>query len=258
LTHYCASAQCVAASDDTVEFGGDPHTVSSIAMEMEITLPDEVPVMTLPNTAFFPQALMPLHIFEERYCEMLRDVLASNRLFAVAGLNLDEIHGPGHFEPPHRVASVGIVRACQKNGNGTSNLLLQGLCRVEIVRIIQDRPYRRIQIRALSSEAGASDLENQALRRELSRLLNLKFRLAATGSGEITAFLKTVEDPEAFVDIAAFSLCDDTIFKQKLLETLDVHQRLELFGAQLRGEIENLKLRRKLQGRLSDDRISGN
>jgi ATP-dependent Lon protease len=227
-------------------------------MEMEITLPDEVPVMTLPNTAFFPQALMPLHIYETRYRQMLRDALASNRLFAVAGLDVDRVNDPGDFEPPHRVASVGIIRACQKNDNGTSNLLLQGLCRVEILKITRDEPYRRIQIRALSSEPGASDVENQALRRELSRLLNLKLKLAPAGSGEMTAFLTTVDDPEAFVDIAAFSLCEDTLLKQKLLETLDVHRRLELFGAQLRREIEGLKLRRKLQGRLSDDRISGN
>jgi Lon protease-like protein len=227
-------------------------------MEMEITLPDEVPVMTLPNTAFFPQVLMPLHIFEPRYRHMLRDVLSADRIFAVAGINLDHINQPGRFEPPHRIASVGIVRACQKNENGTSNLLLQGLCRVEIVKIVRDEPYRRIQIRALSSEAGASATENQALRRELARLLNVKIRLAASGSGEIAAFLKTVEDPETFVDLAAFSLCDDTLFKQKLLETLDVHRRLELFGAQLRTEIEGLKLRRKLQGRLPDDRIADN
>jgi Lon protease-like protein len=227
-------------------------------MEMEITLPDQVPVMTLPNTAFFPQALMPLHIFEPRYRKMLRDVLATNRLFAVAGLDLERVSEPGRFEPPHRVASVGIVRACQKNENGTSNLLLQGLCRVEIVRIIRDDPYRRIKIRALSSEAGASVDENQALRRELARLLNLKVKLAAAGSTEMTAFLKTVDDPEAFVDIAAFSLCEDSALKQRLLETLDVHRRLELFGAQLRKEIERLKLRRKLQGRLPDERISEN
>jgi Lon protease-like protein len=227
-------------------------------MEMEITLPDQVPVMTLPNTAFFPQALMPLHIFEPRYRQMLRDVLASNRLFAVAGLDLDQADDPTRFEPPYKVASVGIIRACQKNDNGTSNLLLQGLCRVEIVKILRDEPYRRIQVRALASNAGASLDENQALRRELARLLSLKMKLAATGSREMTAFLKTVEDPEAFVDIAAFSLCEDTGLKQTLLETLDVHRRLELFGAQLRRDIDSLKLRRKLQGRLPDDRISGN
>jgi len=227
-------------------------------MEMEINLPHDVPVMTLPNTALFPQALMPLHIFEPRYRRMLTDALATNRLFAVAGLNSDRLREPGQFEPPHRVATVGIVRACQKNSDGTSNLLLQGLCRVEIVSILREAPYRRIEVRALLSQATAPDDTTRSLRRELARLLNLKRRLTASGSGEVTNFLKTVEDPEAFVDIAAFNLCDDVILKQKLLETLDVRHRFELFGGRLRREIESLKLGRKLQGDLPDDRISEN
>lgn len=226
--------------------------------EMEITVPDEVPVMTLPNTAFFPQALMPLHIFEPRYQTMLRDVLASNRLFAVAGLDARKAVDPSAFEPPFRVATLGIVRACQKNENGTSNLLLQGVCRVEITKILRDEPYRRIQIHALASEPGASAQENEGLRKEVARLLSVKCRLSPGSASEMTSFLKTVHDPEAFVDIAAFSLCESNTLKQKLLETLDVHHRLELFGGQLRTEIEGLKLRRKLQGKLSDDRISEN
>jgi ATP-dependent Lon protease len=227
-------------------------------MEMEITLPEEVPAMTLANTAFFPQALMPLRIFEPRYRQMLRDVLATNRLFAVAGLNAEQLYDPGKFEPPHRVATVGIIRACQKNDDGTSHLLLQGICRVEVVAIVGDEPYRRIRIRALASQPGATDVENQSLKRELARLLNLKRKLAAAGSSEITTFLKTVEDPEAFVDIAAFSLCEDVHLKQRLLETLNVHRRLELFSVQVRSDIERLKHTRLLQGDLPDDRISTN
>jgi Lon protease-like protein len=229
-------------------------------MEMEIVLPDQVPVMTLPNTAFFPQALMPLHIFEPRYREMLRDVLASDRLFAVAGLNMSESADDSKFEPPHRVATVGIVRACQERDNGTSNLLLQGLCRVEIVSIARDEPYRKIRVRALESRAGATPDENQSLRRQLARLLSLKTKLAAAeaASTELASFLKTVDDPEAFVDIAAFSMCEDVKLKQKLLETLSVHRRLEIFGAQLRRDIEDIKLRRKLQGHLSDEQIADN
>lgn len=227
-------------------------------MEMEITLPTELPVMTLPNVVFFPQALMPLHIFEPRYREMLRDVLATNRLFAVAGLDPRRMDEPGQFEPPQRIASVGIIRACQKNENGTSNLLLQGICRVEITHIVADDPYRRIRVRALASQPGASAQDNESLRTELSRLLALKLKLANDGASELTTFLKTVDDPEAFVDIAAFSLCEDAKFKQRLLETLDVHRRLTLFREQIRTQIAELKLQSKLQGRLPDDRISDN
>lgn len=228
-------------------------------MEMEITLPDQVPVMTLPNVTFFPQALLPLHIFEPRYREMLRDSLDSNRLFAVAGLD----HGqqrlaPDATEPPHRIASVGIIRACQKNANGTSNLLLQGLCRVEITDIVREEPYRLINIRALTSDPGGSDEDNESQRRELARLLAMKQKLAPTASAGITAFLKTVKDPEAFADIAAFNLCDDPAFKQRLLEILDVNHRLLLFADHLRAQIAEIKLHRKLQGSLPDDRVGDN
>lgn len=227
-------------------------------MEMEITVPDEVPVMTLPETAFFPQALMPLHIFEPRYQTMLRDVLASNRLFAVAGIDPLKERNVGEFEPPHSIASLGIVRACQKNENGTSNLLLQGLCRVRIVEILTDAPYRRVRIEALSSEPGASAQENEGLRREVARLLTVKLRLSHNDAHEMMKFLKSVHDPDAFIDIAAFSLCENSKLKQKLLETLDVHDRMRLFGGQLRSEIGQLKLQRKLQGKLPDDQVSHN
>lgn len=223
-------------------------------MEMEIVLPDEVALMTLPEIAFFPQALLPLHVFEPRYRHMLKDVLATHRLFAVAGLD----DGPGGDEPPQRVATVGIIRACQKNTNGTSNLLLQGLARIEVLEIVGEEPYRRIRIRALASKAGADGTKNLHLRRSLERLIGLKRRLGGHVPDEFARFLETVDDPETFVDLAAFTLCDDVILKQRLLETLDVHERLVLFGRHLRGEIDRLKLDRTLQGGLPDDAIPNN
>lgn len=228
-------------------------------MEIEIQLPDELPVMTLPNVAFFPQALLPLHIFEPRYKQMLRDVLAADRIFAVAGLNSQVAEGdPTRFEPPHRIAGVGLVRACQENEDGTSNLLLQGLCRAEIAAIVADEPYRRIRVRALSSQPGAPASENARLRSELARAIHLKLKLSASEGKSMTDFLKTVDDPETFVDIAAFSLCDNNALKQQLLETLDVNRRLELLLGDVRSEIDVIKLRRKLQGSLGDEQISDN
>jgi len=47
-------------------------------------IPCEVPVMTLPKATLFPQALLPLYIFEPRYRQMLADALDSTRMFSVA------------------------------------------------------------------------------------------------------------------------------------------------------------------------------
>lgn len=227
-------------------------------MELEIRVPDEVPVMTLPNVAFFPQALLPLHIFEPRYRCMLRDVLATNRIFAVAGLDSGAAGSDNRLEPPHRVACIGLVRACQENGNGTSNLLLQGLCRVAIESIVGDEPYRRVRIRALASEPGAAPVENAKLRLELAGLIQLKHKLLPGDANGMTDLLRTIEDPEVFADIAAFNLCDNASLKQRLLETLDVNRRLVLLQQVLRNEIDAIILHSRLQGGIPDDRIPRN
>lgn len=229
-------------------------------MDLEINLPEVVPAMTLPNAVFFPQALMPLHIFEPRYRHMLKDVLASNRLFAVVGLDNARANLSDQFEPPHKIASVGIVRACQESDDGTSNLLLQGLCRVEILEVMMDEPYRHLRIKALPSlPLAAAEAEDATrLQQDLARLIAVKQKLGATVPTEMADFLRGIEDPETFIDLAAFSLCENAALKQKLLETLDVRVRFNLFNRHLRGEIEAIRLRLRLQGQLPDDRITHN
>lgn len=221
-------------------------------------VPETVPVMTLPNTVFFPQALLPLHIFEPRYQKMLRDVLATDRIFAVAHLDINRSKADESDEPLHHIASVGIVRACQKEENDTSNLLLQGLCRVEIKKIIREDPYRVIAVQPIATVAGTHHAELEILRLEVMKLLNLRRRLGTPIPKGMTQFLESINDIDAFADIAAFNLCEDNKMKQQLLETLETRRRLQLFASSLRSEIETQRLRRKLQGRLPDDRIMNN
>jgi Lon protease-like protein len=221
-------------------------------------VPETVPVMTLPNTVFFPQALLPLHIFEPRYREMLRDVLATNRLFAVAHLDTTHEAKTVGTEPFHQIASVGIIRACQKEDNDNSNLLLQGLCRVEVRKIVREEPYRIIAVQPISTTAGTSHTELEVLRQEVMRLLNLRRRLGTPVPKGMTQFLESIEDVDTFADIAVFNLCEDSSIKQRLLETLETRRRLQLFAASLKSEIETQRLRRKLQGHLSEDHIMDN
>ena len=54
-------------------------------------IPNAVPVMTLPSATLFPQALLPLYIFEPRYRQMLADMLRQDRMFTVAMQNGDRL-----------------------------------------------------------------------------------------------------------------------------------------------------------------------
>src|SRR6266850_5088781 len=110
-------------------------------------LPNEVPVMTLPSATLFPQALLPLYIFEPRYRKMLADTLKSERMFSVA------MQKPGRSrETPCVVAGLGLIRVSVDHEDGTSHLILQGLTRVELGDPVQRKPYRIHTIRPLQAE----------------------------------------------------------------------------------------------------------
>ena len=110
-------------------------------------LPSEVPVMTLPSATLFPQALLPLYIFEPRYRHMLSDSLKSNRMFSVA------MQKPGRTrETPFPVAGLGLIRVSVDHEDGTSHLILQGITRVELRETVQTKPYRVQAIRPLQAK----------------------------------------------------------------------------------------------------------
>ncbi len=102
-----------------------------------IEIPTEVPVMALSNAVLFPHSLLPLHIFEPRYRDLLAHCLDGDRMFSIALMRrgIDEASGLEDLCP---VAGVGLIRACVGNENGTSNLVLQGLARVRLVHLTQE------------------------------------------------------------------------------------------------------------------------
>ncbi|MGJ8649942.1 MAG: LON peptidase substrate-binding domain-containing protein [Opitutaceae bacterium] len=223
----------------------------------EIEIPREVPIMTLGNTVLFPQAMMPLYIFEPRYREMLSKVLAEDRIFAIAALDEAEEYAEV-LETPHKVASVGLVRACKQNPDGTSNLILQGLARIEMDEIVSEEPYRTARIHQLISEPGGSKQAVDSIHTGILNLLKIQRRLGADLPIEVIRFLDNIKDPENMLDLAIYTLCTSSKLKQKLLETRGIVPRYDRFRQFLFAEIEQLKLDQKLKGGLDPDDIGSN
>lgn len=214
--------------------------------------------MTLANVVLFPQAILPLHIYEPRYRKMLQDVLDGDRLFVVAGQDLEKDHATGEFESPYAVASVGVVRASHQSDEGTSNLIVQGLLRVGFKQILREEPYRMARIEPLSSIAGATSAQLGALRKKLVRVLHTRSELGEDVPDEVLHFLESLQDPEVFLDLSVFTLCHDMKIKQQLLETLDTRKRFQRFLNYMQRQNEELIIDKKLRGGMDDDQIAMN
>lgn len=223
-----------------------------------IEIPAEIPVMTLPGAVFFPKTVIPLRIFEPRYRQMLADVLEGDRIFAVAALDERRTPRPEAPEPPHRIGTAGVIRACQKAEDGTSVLLLEGLARIEITSIVRESPYRVIAVRPLADIVAVDGPDLAKLRRQLVRVFSLRAKVGGDLPADLRSAVGEISDPAALCDLLVFSLVRNTRFKQRMLETLDPGERLREAIRFFQRETEMLGLQRRTQGRLADDEVGLN
>jgi Lon protease-like protein len=184
-------------------------------------LPDKVAIMTLPNAILFPQALLPLYIFEPRYRAMLKESLESQRMFAVA-----LPHGSSATLTPHRIAGVGLIRACVDKPDGTSNLILQGVSRVRFTDFVQEKPFYVGMIEILSTEESDA-LEVEALSVKVLEMIGTMHDAGHIQAEGILKFLNEITDYDALADIVTYSFIEDVTRKQDILETLNLRQRLQ-------------------------------
>jgi Lon protease-like protein len=198
------------------------------------TLPDEIPIMPLPGALLFPHALLPLYIFEPRYRDMLEHALTHHRMFSVALVRPDRPAWKTSADFFH-ISTAGLVRVCVGRGDGTSNVILQGLRRVRFMSFVQEMPFPIARIEPLQS-AVAGSIETDALG---AKVLELYGRLKGSGRelpSKVDRYLSDLGDPEMLADLMAATFISDPLRRQQVLEELSVNQRLRLVIQYLREE----------------------
>jgi uncharacterized protein len=220
-------------------------------------LPSEVPVMTLPNATLFPQALLPLYIFEPRYRKMLVDSLHTDRMFSIA------MQKPGRTrETPSPVAGLGLIRVSVGHNDGTSHLVLQGIARVELVEAVRYKPYRVQRIRPLESPP-CNDVVVDALIAKVRELLEERIALGLGfpppviakskplespsdfSPREVLKYLDKLTDPEQVADLVSCAVLAGPVQRQTILETVNLESRLKCLIHFLMAEISRSRKDKK-------------
>lgn len=223
-------------------------------------IPHEVPVMTLPNATLFPQALLPLYIFESRYRQMLADMLHSHRMFTVA------MQKPGaKRETPSGIAGLGLIRVSVSHKDGTSHLIMQGMARVQLEKTVRYKPYRVHRIRPLLPE-NADSSENGALLKRVKELLHERVKIGvpfpfplvthpseslanqkppSIAATEILKYLDDINNPEQAADLVSCAVLAGGEDRQAILEAVDVETRLRRLAHFLLRDIQTLSKGKK-------------
>lgn len=208
-------------------------------------LPDRAGVMIFSGGILFPKVLLPLYIFEDRYRRLLHDALSGERMFCVA------MQRPtAKREYPHPVAGLGLIRASVRSADGTSHLVLQGIARVHLGPVIRYKPYRIHEIEVIRPQPENTQ-SILALRSRVLELVDLRLHQKTPLAMASLAHLIGAEDPTDvsmnpkdclralrempdtgyLADLVAISLLPNPVFRQTILQCVDVESRLRQLEA---------------------------
>lgn len=184
------------------------------------------------GTVLFPGALIPLHVFEERYRQMVRDLLAEpddQRAFGVLAIRQGREVGSAGVQALHPVGCVARLRRVEPYDDGRFDIVGTGVQRFRLVGVDESLPYLQGEVELLEDPLGdpAEDLV-LAVRSLLAR-----YR-ASLGAGPDT------DDRTTDPTVLSYAVGADTVLdlaeKQRLLEMPSVADRLGLAARLLRRE----------------------
>jgi uncharacterized protein len=207
-----------------------------------------LPIFPLPGVVLFPNALLPLHIFEARYRKMARDVLDSNRHLGVAFLKSASDALVSDLPAVRPIMGVGEIVLAHELPDGRFNVLVRGRARVQLEEELStDEPYRVVSASLRKdlgiADAGALRDADQALRALVRRLAET----VAEGGELLRKIVLAQSEPADLADVLAAALIAEAPKRQRLLEMRSVVRRIELvssavadmIGAGTRSDLKN-------------------
>ena len=204
-------------------------------LDRPFTIPAELPVLPLRDTVLFPNSFMPLAVAREASVRLIDEATSSGRMIGVFTQREAGTEEPLQ-EDLYPVGTATHIHKMFKLPDGSLRLIVQGLARVTLDRIVQTRPYLKAAVTAANEVLRDEDhLEIDALQRNIKSNFQQVVSLSPLLSDDLQALSANITDPGKLADFIASSLTTiGTAIKQEVLDTLDIRARMSARAEQPR------------------------
>ena len=219
-----------------------------------VRIPEVLPLLPIETAFVFPKMIFPLEVSGKPAITLIDEAMAGDRLIGIVMLK----HKNEAVEDQHRKedyysigTSVAIVRMA-KTADNKAQLLLQGIGRFRIIEILKGKPYLQARVENIEDKE-VKDIEIEALMANLVGLFDRIVKLSPFLPQDFGAMAKTITDPGILADLIASVINAAIEEKHKILEILDVKERLREVTRLVNHQVEILELGSKIQSQVKDD-----
>ena len=208
-----------------------------------------LPVLPLRDVVVFPHMVIPLFVGRDKSIKALDLAMEADKRILLVAQKSAETDDPGADEL-YGIGTLATVLQLLKLPDGTIKVLVEGVERVAVDNIVEHAGTLSGDAVELESVQSREDREVEAIARSLMSLFEQYVKTNRKLPPELLQTLAGIEEPSRLADTVAAHLGVRLADKQKLLEALDVAQRLELLVGFVDGEIDVQQMEKRIRGRV--------
>lgn len=215
-----------------------------------IEFSEKLPIVPLRDLVLFPRMIVPLLVGRPRSVSALEEVMHGDKIMFVVTQREAEKQEPAS-DDLYRTGTVVRVLQLLRLPDGTMKVLVEGLARATVRRFVRGESFIQARVE-LVDETVERTVEIEALMRSVSSQFEEYVQLARKIPQEVLASVLGMEDIARFADTVATHLAGQIEDKQQILEASDVTTRLRILARALSGELEILRLERKIENQVRE------
>ena len=208
------------------------------------------PLMPLRDVVVYPHMVIPLFVGREKSKMALERAMAEEKKILLSCQKKSDIDDPG-INDINAVGTLANILQLVTLPDGTVKLLVEGESRVDLLEIRSD-DYFTADYCVLAETYNKEDKEIQALRRTLISQVEDYVRITKKVPAEVVTTLASIKEPGRLVDTIVAHMSLQLSEKQKVLELLNIKERLENVIGLIDIEIDMMEVEQKVRGRVKD------
>ena len=219
-----------------------------------IIVPEVIPILPLYNVLLFPKMMLPLEVIGPRSIQLVDDAMIKDRIVGLimAKKEPDSFDYQYTLEDLYPVGTSATIMKMAKVSETKTQMLLQGISRVQIVELIDGKPYQQARIKVLEDKE-VKNIETEALMANLLVLFDRILKLSPFLPPEFGPMAKSITEAGALADIITSIINAPIEEKQKILEIADTNERLKEVTRIVNHQMEVLELGNKIQSKVKSD-----
>lgn len=208
-----------------------------------------IPLLPLRGLLVFPTTVLHLDVGREKSVQALEKAMVEENLVLLTSQKDVQIDDP-ELEDLYEMGTIARVKQLLKLPNGTFRVLVEGISRGKIVKWVSEEPCYVVQIEPFVDNEKEDDIEFEALRRTMLEYFEQYIKLSKKLSADIYTSVMDIQQAGRMADIIASHLPLKLEEKQRLLEAVDVKERVHQIIQILHNEKEILHLEKRISQRV--------